>query len=312
MKYREFAGKKASVIALGCDSFGISRDPAQSAEFLDRYTEAGGNFLDTARVYGGFRSESYLGMWLSKRHDRENLIIGTKGGHPAFDTMHVGRLDRASLTDDLERSLDSLGTYVDIYWLHRDDRSREVGDILETLNGFYESGKARAFGVSNWDPDRIEEANRYAAAHSLVGFSANQPQFSLASKNEEGDKTMRHMDGEAYAFHVKTGMPCVPYSPQAKGFFNKLEALGADNLPGGLKFDFYNDENVEILKKLQKMRDETGYSIAQLGVIYLLYQPFDTYPIVGASSFEQLDEALSCADAVLDRDSVLGLRRWNV
>ena len=312
MKYRVLAGKKASVIALGCDSFGASRDPAQAAEFLDRYTEAGGNFLDTARIYGGCRSESCIGTWLSKRHDRDGLIIGTKGGHPAFDTMHVGRLDRASLTDDFERSLDSLGTYADIYWLHRDDKSRDVGDILETLNGFYERGMARAFGVSNWDPERIQEANRYAAAHSLVGFSANQPQFSLASINQERDNTMRHMDATAYAFHVKTGMPCVPYSPQAKGFFTKLDALGADKLPGGLKYDFYNDENVAILKKLRKMRDETGCSIAQLGVIYLLYQPFDTYPIVGASSFEQLDEILSCADAVLDRDSVLGLRNRNV
>ena len=312
MKYREFAGKKASVIALGCDSFGGSRDPAQTAEFLDHYTEAGGNFLDTARIYGGFRSESYIGMWLSKRHDRDELIIGTKGGHPAFNTMHIGRLDRASLTDDFERSIDSLGTYADIYWLHRDDKSREVGDILETLNGFYESGKARSFGVSNWDPERIAEANEYAAAHSLVGFAANQPQFSLAAKHVEHDTTMRHMDDKAYSFHLKTGMPCVPYSPQAKGFFNKLDTLGPDNLPGGLKHDFCNEENIEIFKKLQKLRDETGCSIAQLGVIYLLCQPFDTYPIVGASSFEQLDETLSCADAELDRDSVLELRSWNV
>ena len=310
MKYRNFYGKDASVIALGCDSFGTTRDLYQSSEFIERYVFAGGNFFDTARVYGGEagRSEKYLGAWLSSRPDRDRFIIGTKGGHPEFHSMHTGRLDRESLTFDFENSVENLGTYIDVYWLHRDDTSRPVGDILETLNGFIESGKARFIGVSNWKPWRIKEANEYAAAHSLTGFCANQPQFSLAQKHFSGDDTLEYMDHAAYEFHKMTGMPCVPYSPQAKGYFSKYEKGGAAALGERLRREFLSSENDAIHGRLTALSRESGYTASQLSLSYLLAQPFDVYPIIGASSFDQLDESLACADIDIDRKALLSLR----
>jgi len=312
MKYRFLSctGKSVSVIALGCASYGGGFSAEQSFEFMDEYVSCGGNFFDTARVYGGApgRSEKIIGRWLSGRHDRDALIIGTKGGHPEFHSMHQSRLDPVNLTFDFENSIENLVSYADIYWLHRDDESRHVGDILETLNGFYERGLARSFGVSNWSPARIKEANDYAAKHSLVGFSANQPQFSLAVKRAETDDTLRHMDSETYRFHVETKMPCVPFSPQARGYFVKL-AKGESFLSDRQRIEFDPGKNSAILARLGALSEKTGLSAAVLSLSYLLYQPFDTYPIIGASSMEQLRESLSSADAELSEEDILSLRR---
>lgn len=224
MRYRDFLGRKTSVLCMGSVGLGFDFSQKQTNEILDAYVNLGGNFIDTARVYGDFAggvcgvSERAIGNWLAARHNREKMILGTKGGHPELSTMNVGRLDRENLSADIRRSLDDLMVdQVDIYWLHRDDVSRPVGDILETLNGFLQAGYTRFIGVSNWTTARIREANAYAAAHGMTGFCANQPQFSLARQEVVEDPTLCQMDREMYDFHVETGMPCVPFSSQAKG-----------------------------------------------------------------------------------------------
>ena len=312
MKYRDFAGKRASNIVIGCDSFGLTRDPAAAAEFLDAYLGAGGNFLDTARVYGGEfgTSEKYIGKWLSGQIDRESLIIGTKGGHPFFSSMHEGRLGRDALTYDLECSLENLQCgYIDIYWLHRDDTSREVGEMIETLNSFIDRGFIRYLGASNWSAKRLEEANEYAKKHGLQGFIADQPQFSLARQSYIPDDTMVQMDRGLYGFHKRSGMPCIPYSPQAKGFFQKLEKGGVENLPGILKSWFLCPENLRIFERLKTLSGETGLPIAALCLGWLNSHPFDVYPIIGASSIGMLLDTLKYADLTLLADRAEYLRK---
>lgn len=119
--------------------------------------------------------EKAIGEWLRARGCRDQIILATKGAHPPFQDMHAGRLDRASIQSDLAASLEALGVEnVDVYYLHRDDESRPVGEILETLNGFVEEGRVKLLGASNWKTARLREANAYAAAHGLKGF-ARQP-----------------------------------------------------------------------------------------------------------------------------------------
>ena len=121
MRYREFAGKQTAVIALGSVPFGVTIPDSQAFEFMDAYAEMGGNFIDTARVYGDFArdipgvAEETIGKWLAARHNREAIVLGTKGGHPRLQSMHTGRLDRESLLRDMADSLNALQTdYVDI------------------------------------------------------------------------------------------------------------------------------------------------------------------------------------------------------
>jgi aryl-alcohol dehydrogenase-like predicted oxidoreductase len=197
---------------------------------------------------------------------------------------------------------------VDIYWLHRDDVTRPVGDILETLNGFIEAGMTRAIGVSNWTPARIREANEYAKAHGMIGFSANQPQYSLARQDLVEDPTLYQMDPEMYAFHVETGMPCVSFSSQAKGFFIKYHDNGPDSMPDKAKRRFLTPYNMEIYDKLLKLSAETGYSVGALSLAYLTCNKFDVFPIVGVSKMAQVEALKEAGDALITVEQAIELR----
>ena len=317
MRYRDFLGRKTSVICMGAGGYGFSMSQMKTNEFLDAFAAMGGNFIDTARIYGdiaggvGGISERAVGNWVAARKNRESLVIGTKGGHPLVETMNVGRLDKENLTYDIEKSLDDLMMdYIDIYWLHRDDVTRPVGDIIETLNGFIEKGYARAIGTSNWTPARIREANEYAKAHGMVGFAANQPQFSLARQDLVEDPTLCQMDAEMYAFHKETQMPCVPFSSQAKGFFAKWHENGENGMPDKAKRRFMTDDNMAIYEKLVKLSAETGYSISALSVAYLTCNEFDVFPICGVSKMEQVMALAESGDAVITLEQALNLRSF--
>lgn len=313
MRYRDFLGRKTSVLCLGTVGLGFDFSQKQSNEILDAYVELGGNFLDTARVYGDFAggvcgiSERAVGNWLAARRNREQIIVGTKGGHPELSAMNVGRLDRENLSDDIRRSLDDLMVdQVDIYWLHRDDVSRPVGEILETLNGFLQAGYTRFIGVSNWTTARIREANAYAAAHGMTGFYANQPQFSLARQEVMTDPTLYQMDREMYEFHVETGMPCVSFSSQAKGFFIKLHD-GAE-ISDGAKRRFDSPGNRAIYARLLALSEETGYSVGALSLAYLTCNRFDIFPIVGVSRLSQVEFLREAGDARISLEQAVSLR----
>ena len=317
MRYRDFAGKRTAVIVMGSVPFGVSIPEAQAFEFMDAYYEMGGNFIDTARVYGDFArdipgiAEEVIGRWLAARHNREQITLGTKGGHPRLQTMHTSRLDRTSLESDLADSLNALQTdYLDVYWLHRDDEALPVGGILETLNRFVADGKVRLLGASNWTAARIAEANEYAAAHGLAGFGANQPQFSLARQMIVEDDTLVQMDAATHAFHVRTGLPCVCFSSQAKGFFTKLNLEGEAVLSDKARRRFQSPENMAIYDRLCALSRETGHSVNALALAYLTCQPFDTYPIAGASRIEQVLALREAGDVVLTPEQVEGLRSF--
>ena len=313
MRYRDFLGRKTSVLCLGTVGLGFDFSQKQSNEILDAFVNLGGNFLDTARVYGDFAggvcgiSERAVGNWLAARRNREQIIVGTKGGHPELSAMNVGRLDRENLSDDIRRSLDDLMVdQVDIYWLHRDDVSRPVGEILETLNGFLQAGYTRFIGVSNWTTARIREANAYAAAHGMTGFCANQPQFSLARQEVMTDPTLYQMDREMYEFHVETGMPCVSFSSQAKGFFIKLHD-GAE-ISDGAKRRFDSPGNRASYARLLALSEETGYSVGALSLAYLTCNRFDIFPIVGVSRLSQVEFLREAGDARISLEQAVSLR----
>ncbi len=159
----------ASPICLGTASLGSEIDKKQSFALLDRYTELGGSFLDTAHIYaawlkgGAGKSERLIGEWIKANECRDEIVLATKGGHPPLDNIEQGRCSPSNLEADLSESLERLGVDdVDLYWLHRDDPDRNVGEIVETLAGFAREGRIRVYGVSNWSVDRLIAANAYA------------------------------------------------------------------------------------------------------------------------------------------------------
>ncbi len=135
-------------ISMGSTALGSTLDRETSFRLLDAYTDAGGNFIDTAAVYANWLpiersiSEKTIGAWLRERRNRAQVVLSTKGAHPELATMHISRLSPAEIASDLEDSLRHLGVEtIDIYWLHRDDPSRPVAEILETLSAHARAGK---------------------------------------------------------------------------------------------------------------------------------------------------------------------------
>ena len=305
MRYRHFGGKEVSVVALGSTDFGGTVPQGQCHEFLDAFESIGGNFLDTARVYGDFigrrlgESEKVIGRWLERR-DREAFFLSTKGAHPDMDAMTVGRLSREEILSDIRHSLDNLRVdCVDIYWLHRDDVTRPVADIMETLNELVEAGMTRMIGVSNWGTGRILEANAWAGAHGLRPLDANQPQCSLARQAVVEDPTLVTLDAEMWRMHRRTGLALIPFSSQAKGFFTRLDALGAEGLPDKARRRFLTPENLETYRRVLRVREETGLSVGAIALAWLTCQPFPTFPLAGVSRVSQVLALGEAGDAVL-------------
>ncbi len=307
-------------ISMGSTALGSTIDRTGSFRLLDAYAAAGGNFIDTAAVYANWLpiersiSEKTIGAWMSERRNRARLVISTKGAHPELATMHISRLSPAEITADLEASLAHLQVEtIDFYWLHRDDPARPVAEILETLAAQVKAGKIRCFGCSNWHTPRIREAQTYAQAHGLPGFSGNQMMWALAAVDPDrlADKTMAIMDEEMREYHRENGMLAMPYTSQAGGYFSKLAEGRVSNPAGGRVTNTANPYNIPRnharLERIRQLAVQTGLSITQIVLGYLRSQPFTTVPIIGPKTLAQLEDSLTAAEVQLTPEQLVFL-----
>jgi aryl-alcohol dehydrogenase-like predicted oxidoreductase len=298
-----------SVLCFGGGSICRSDSQPFAFDMLDKYVELGGNFIDTANIYGKWLpeasniSEQYIGNWMAARRNRNRIVLATKGGHPDMGTMHISRLSREEALEDLDESLDSLKTdCVDLYWLHRDDEKRPVEEILDYLLEFVRIGKIRWFGCSNWKPARIREAMKLAGVKNKQGFAASQMLWSLAEFNQDAlpDPTMTGMDGETWKLHKDSQLAAIPYSSQGGGYFQKMRTIGKDNISAG-QLHLYdsplNDRRFEILCRLES---EMQCPMDELVLGYLLAQPFPVIPIIGARSLGQLEISMKAGERKWD------------
>ncbi len=306
MRKRSFGPYQVAAIGMGTAEFGGRHPEGLARELLDAYVSIGGNFIDTARVYGDFatprngESEKIVGRWMTDRGNRDEIFLSTKGGHPPFTDLHHSRLSPEEIRNDMADSLEDLQTdHVEIYWLHRDDEQRPVGGIMETLQDLVEKGYTRLIGVSNWKPARIREANAWAEAHGITRLIANQPQFSLAKQHFFLDSTTRGMDEETWKMHAETGMICCCFSSQAHGYFTRLDRQGESVLPENLRREFDSMENREILNRIRAVRQETGLSVNSIALAWLMSQPFPTFPLTGASRVEHVEALREAGNALL-------------
>lgn len=310
---------RVSSICLGTALLGSEIDRASSFALLDQYVEMGGNFLDSAIIYANWlpryepsASEKTIGRWMRARNSRRSIVVGTKGAHPDFSAPEKPRLSKSDITYDLERSLANLGTdCIDLYWLHRDDPSRPVSEIIETLNSLAAKGYIRFFGCSNWRCDRIKAAQEFAVQNGLMGFSGDEMMWSLAKIKGEAlpDPTLVFMDDALYHYHRQSGLAAMPYSSQANGLFHKLIAQDYDMEKVQISGQFLHEDNLERARRVARLANESGLSVAQVILGYLLAQPFTTIPIVGCQSLDDLRDSISSSDTVLSSEQVAFLER---
>nr|MDD6335954.1 aldo/keto reductase [bacterium] len=303
-----FLPRPASRLVMGTDSLGSLVDEKTSFALMDAYAGAGGNVLDTARVYadwlegGHSASERTVGRWL-RQNGRDNVILVTKGGHPPYHHFTQSRLTLPQVMADLQESLQTLGVdFIDVYFLHRDDPAQSVEALMDMLHELDKTGAIGAIGVSNWAAARIEAANRYAARKGYKPIAISQIQWSLATANYEafGDPTLQMMTQDEWAWYAQSGMPVMAFSSQAKGFFTKAHRDGAAAVQGKAHDRFYNEENLRRLERLQKMGQQTGLPVTALALAAITSGRVDGLAILGCKTMAQLEDSLTAADVALD------------
>src|SRR5215831_2471374 len=219
---------KISAFCLGVAEIGVRQTETEVHHLLDHWVEHGGNGIDTARAYSDWvpgekhRSERIVGDWLKVTGIRNQIVLATKAGHPLFDGNWRVRLSPSELQEDLEGSLETLRTdYIDLWFLHRDDESIPVEQIIDCCDAFVRDGRIKAIGAANWTASRIRKANEYASRAGKAGFVATQLFWNLGSRHYRGlESTLRPMDDDAERLHEAGDLVAMPYSSQAGGFFS--------------------------------------------------------------------------------------------
>jgi aryl-alcohol dehydrogenase-like predicted oxidoreductase len=300
-----------SSLCLGSSEFGSKLDRATCWQLLDAFVDGGGNFIDTANVYGDWvagtksLSEKVIGAWLAERGKRDKMVVATKGAHPLLSSMHVPRCAPQDIIHDIEQSLGHLQTdVIDLYWLHRDDPARPTGEIIETLAGQVKAGKIRYFGCSNWRVDRIAAANAYAAAHGVPGFVADQMLWNAAKLDVAAvpDKTTVAMEPALYRYHEETKLAAVPYSSQAHGLLHKLATGREDAIRANQKAMYPLAANRRRAVAIRTLAQELNVSLTAVVLGYLQSQPFVTVPIIGAQTLPHLQDSLAGTGVWLDEE----------
>lgn len=288
-----------SPFCLGTGLWGSSFRGRALEELFTAFLAAGGNFFDSAHCYafwlegGDGASETALGTLVRKYACRSEMVIATKGGHPSGGPQYP-RPDRflspEVIARDIEESLSRLEMdTIDVFYLHRDDSRVPVSETMDSLNIQLRAGRVRYLGASNWTVARIEEANRYAAAHQLSGFVVSQPQWSLAHPNAAvptSDPAMRHLTREDIAWHVQHQFPVAPYSSTANGYFAAGRAPVAA---------FDNPVSRDRLARANALALELKVKPEQIALAYLRSQPFPVIPVLGTTNRSHLLDALPAA-----------------
>jgi aryl-alcohol dehydrogenase-like predicted oxidoreductase len=303
--------KPVSVIGLGTASRLFTPDTYdRAAELLERFLKAGGNCIDTAHIYGFGDSEKTLGRWIQESGLRSELVLITKGCHPAVDRQDifgspwVSRLTPEAMRADLSESLERLQTeYIDLYLLHRDDESVEVGPLVDALNQEQARGRIRVFGVSNWHVERIAEANDYAAQHGLNGIVVSSPNLSLARPKIMLFPGTLFADEETRQWHRTHQLPLLAWSSLATGFMSgkfKPDEPSDENMTQV----YYSEENFERLRRAQELAARKNVTVTQIGLAYVLLQAFPVIALVGPTTVSNLDGVLGALNVELNLEEI--------
>lgn len=267
--------------------------PAFASVMYDDFFERGGNAFDTAYIYGGGRCDAALGQWIKSRGIREQIVILAKGSH----TPHC---NPEALTRQLNESLERLQTnYTDLYMLHRDNLEVPIGEFVDVLNTHVKAGRIKAFGGSNWTPERIDAGNAYAKSKGLQGFSAVSNNFSLARMVEAPwGGCLASSEPSFRAWHLKTGMANVPWSSQARGFFSGRARPDVQD-DKELVRCWYAEDNFKRLARAEELGKKKGVSAINIALAYVLAQPFLSFPIVGPANITETRTLLPALDVEL-------------
>ena len=300
------SGLPVSPLALGTMTFGNKKwgSPDDiAATLFHAFVDAGGNFIDTADVYSGGRSEELVGQFIAERKLRDRIVLATK-------FSFSGGNGRKNVHRALEGSLRRLATeYVDLYWMHVWDRVTPPEEMLQSMGDLVRAGKIRYFGLSDVPAWYAARMATLAQVHNVPGPIALQLPYSLV------DRTIEH---EHVPAALALGMGVTPWSPLAAGFLTGKynRGSGESSAPGGGRLDtndqpfrFFTERNWSILDALREVSASVGKSPAEVALAWALAQPGITSLLFGASKPKQLESNLAALQVELPATALARLNQ---
>ncbi len=294
-------GLDVSRICLGCMSYGVpnrgghpwSLDEDAARPFIKRAVESGINFFDTANVYSDGTSEEIVGRALADFANRDEIVLATK----VHGRMHPGPngsgLSRKAILAEIDASLRRLGTdYVDLYQIHRFDRSVPIEETLEALHEVVKAGKARYIGASSMWAWQFSKAQYLARAHGWTPFVSMQNHYNLLYREEER---------EMLPLCADQGVGVIPWSPLARGRLTRpWDSATARSETDEFGKRLYREGDRQIVERLADVAGQRGVAPAQVGLAWLWAKGV-TAPIVGATKLGHLDDAVAAVELRLDQ-----------
>jgi aryl-alcohol dehydrogenase-like predicted oxidoreductase len=283
MEMRTIGSLKVSVVGVGCNNFGQRLGREETARVVGAALEAGITLFDTADIYGGTLSETYLGAALGAR--RDEVVVATKFGAPYEG--HEGGGSAAYVRAAVEDSLTRLGTdRIDLYQLHVPDRDTPIAETIGVLGELVAEGKIREFGCSNFSAAMLEEAAA-ATPDAGPGFVSVQNQYNVLDRGPEADGVLEECERAGTAF--------LPYFPLAKGLLSGKYRAG-EPLPEGARLTGMGeraardltDERLGRVAALDRLARAQGRTVLDLAVGWLLTRPAVASVIAGASTPDQI------------------------
>jgi aryl-alcohol dehydrogenase-like predicted oxidoreductase len=285
MKMRRLgsSGLKVSEVGLGCNNFGMRIDQKATQSVVDAALDAGITFFDTADIYGGTKSEEFLGKALGKR--RGEIVLATKFGMRIGDDESRRGGSRRWIMRAVEDSLSRLGTdWIDLYQLHAPDADTPLDETLRALDDLVTQGKVRYIGNSNFTGWQIADADWTAAG--ATRFVSAQNQFSLLE---------RKVEFEVLPACEHFGLGFLPFFPLGSGLLSGKYRRG-EKPPEGTRLAAWgargaaalSDRNFDKVEKLATWAEERGHTILELAFAWLLGHEVVSSVIAGATSPEQV------------------------
>ncbi len=304
-------GLKVSELCLGTMTFGRELDEKDSHAMLDRFAEAGGDFIDTADVYTRGVSEEITGRWL-KNQKRENFIIATKVRFAMGDGHNEVGLSRKHILEGVEQSLRRLNTdYIDLYQVHAWDPGTPLEETLRTLDSLVTAGKVRYIGVSNFKGWQLQKAMDISHQMGLEAFACLQPLYNLLD---------RSLEWELLDVAQNEGLGIIPWSPLRGGWLTGKYRRGMEKPPEGTRIEIADENNWsegwsnyatertwDVIDALLEVAEAEGKEPAQVALNWVLHRPGITSPIIGARKMSQLESNLGAVGWQIDAENLAKL-----
>ena len=305
------SGLKVSRVCLGCMTYGVSDrgahswtlDEEKSRPLIKQAIELGINFFDTANTYSDGTSEEFVGRALKDFARREEIVVATKVYFPMREGPNARSLSRKAIMTEIDASLRRLGMdYVDLYQIHRWDKTTPIEETLEALHDVIKAGKARYIGASSMFAWQFSKALYMADSYGWSRFVSMQNHYNLINREEER---------EMLPLCASEGIGVIPWSPLARGRLTRdwdetTNRTETDEF-GKTLYTSAVDSDRRVIERVAEVAAKRGVPRAQVALTWLLSKPFMTAPIVGASKPNHLEDAVAAVSLKLSEEEITKL-----